>query len=131
MTFKFPNPILGFGFNILGLDALNEYWQFTVDGNNFNVADVIDASNDTTNLSGFAGFRSDSAISSITVPGLPFTSGSPINDVVGFTGVFVAEESMVAVPEPSTLALLGVLALCAGIYRLRYRRFDDVAEVDR
>ncbi|MEP3479835.1 MAG: PEP-CTERM sorting domain-containing protein [Fuerstiella sp.] len=120
LTFSFPSPIFGFGFNITGLNANTERWQFTVDGNNFNIADVIDSNSSSTSLSGFAGFRSDVAISSISVANLPVTV-SPF-DGVQFESVFVAGTSAAAVPEPSTSVLLGLGFCGLGYRRVRRKR---------
>lgn len=117
MTFKFDNPITGFAFDINALDADTEEWQFTVDGENFNISDVIDPSSNITNLAGFAGFTTSNPISSITVPNLPISSNE---DAVGFLEVFVNEAEVI--PEPGTMTLLAIGSCLIGGTNLRRRR---------
>ncbi len=93
MTFTFDTPIRAFGFNVEDLHAARETWQFDVNGEIFNVADVIDSASTAPKLSGFAGFVTDSPISSITVTGLPLTDWFNQDDIIKLNSVFVATES--------------------------------------
>ena len=106
VTFSFDAPIAALGFDVLGLSTAGSGWIFDVDGQNFALADVIGASG------GFAGFVSDTPISSISLVATPLTSGG---DQIQFTNFYTQP-----VPEPSTGALFGLLG--ASVLLRRQRR---------
>lgn len=112
MTFQFSTPVTAFGFSIEDLGADREVWTFDVNGTTFNIADVIDASSNDTHLSGFAGFQSDTPISSISMVNMPLTTRG---DLVYFT------EAFVAVPEPSSTLIVGT-CLLGGVVIFRRKR---------